>query len=173
MRPLIEAPPLPVPARLAELRVRPAGVGEAALVRATIARHHSLLPSPPAVWRVAFLITDRAGNVWGAATWNHPTARLEDQTHTLELTRYALAAGLPRNAATWALARMRAWIRRNLPEVRRLISYHDETAHAGTIYAADNWRRVYRGRVETSPWTGRPGRTARPRPRKSKWERTP
>ncbi len=173
MRRLIEVPEPSPPTTLSGLLVRPAGPGEAALVRATIARLHSLLPHPPAVWRVAFLITDGPGNVWGAATWNHPTARLEDQNLTLELTRYALASGMPRNAATWALARMRAWIRRNMPEIRRLISYHDETAHAGTIYAADNWRRVYSGRVETSPWTNRPGRTALARPVKSKWERRP
>ncbi len=173
MKRLIEVAEPNPPVNLAEFSVRPAGPGESGLVRATIARYHSLLPKPPAVWRVAFLVTDRAGNVWGAATWNHPTARLEDQVHTLELTRYALASGLPRNLATWALARMRAWIRRNMPEIRRLISYHDETAHAGTIYAADNWRRVYRGRVEKSPWANRPGRTVLPRPVKSKWERRP
>ncbi len=173
MRPLLEAPPPRPPASLAELKVRPAGPGEAAVVRAAIAREHSLLPQPPAVWRVAFLLTDRSGAVWGVGVWNHPTARLEDQVHTLELVRYALASGLPRNTATWMLARMRAWIRRNLPEIRRLITYHDETAHTGAIYAADNWRPVYTGRVETSSWAKRPGRTARPRARKTKWEREP
>jgi len=119
------------------------------------------------------LLLDKKGNVWGAATWNHPTARLEDQKHTLELTRYALASGLPKNTATWALARMRAWIRENMPGIHRLISYHDEAVHTGTIYTADNWKRVYRSQIETSPWSNRPGRTATPRPVKSKWERQP
>ena len=170
---LIEPPNPPLPTAVDELRVRPAGPGEGALVRAFIREHHSLLPNPPGVWRVAFLVEDLRGNVFGVGVWNHPTARLEDQERTLELVRYALARGLPRNAATWALGQMRRWIREHLPEIHRLIAYHDETAHAGTIYRADNWRPVYRGRVERSPWRKRPGRVADPRPQKTKWERRP
>jgi len=161
------------PSSLASLRVRPALPGERGLIRSFVARFHSTLPSSPAVWVTAFVLEDLASNVWGVGIWSHPTARLEDQRFTFELSRYALGPGLPPNAASWALARMRAFIRRFYPHVTRLITYSDDTVHSGSIYRADNWRLVYSGRREYSPWSSRPGRTAVTCVLRSKWERVP
>ncbi len=67
---------------------------------------------------------------------------------------------------------MRRWVRENMPEVRRLISYQD-ARHQGTIYKADNWRLVYAARPGRASWSNRPGRQRTERPLKSKWERNP
>ena len=135
---------------------------------------HSTHPYPRAMWMIAFLITDPDGQPVAVATWDHPTAPKEDQSHTLELTRYAIGPTAPRNLGTWGLGRMRHWIRAHLPHISRLISYHDADAHHGTIYRADNWLEVYHKRKPNEgPWSHRPGRRPSQRTHKVKWERTP
>jgi hypothetical protein len=70
------------------------------------------------------------------------------------------------------LAHMRAYIRANMPQIHRLITYHDAARHTGAIYRADNWQLVpLPPKVHT--WTNRAGRTARPAQVLVKWERTP
>lgn len=170
---LLERMSVDPPAALGDLRVRKAGEGDYHLVRGFIAEFHSILPNPPHGWRLAFLIFDEYANVWGVATWGRPSARAEAQWSTLELTRYTLADGLPRNTATYCLARMREVIRRDLPEVDRLISYQDADAHVGTIYKADNWHLIYADQQHSHSWGNREGRLANERRRRSKWERHP
>jgi hypothetical protein len=133
---------------------------------------HSTLPHSPAGFRVAFVVYAPNYAPVAAAMWGRPTARMEDQTNTLELTRLAHSPYAPYNLGSWALARMREWIRHNMPEIERLITYHDATVHHGTIYAADNWRQVYDKRGE-STWSNRPGRLRTERLHKGKWEREP
>ena len=106
------------------------------------------------------------------AMWGRPSARLEDQETTLELTRLAHSPSIPRNFGSWALARMRKWIRENMPEIVRLISYQDADIHHGTIYKADNWKMVYEKHT-VHTWTNRPGRLGNERQHKIKWEREP
>jgi len=57
----------------------------------------------------------------------------------LELRRFAIAPDAPKNTASRVLAIMRTFIKRNRPEVCRLVSYQDVEAHAGTIYKASGW----------------------------------
>lgn len=138
------------------------------LVVDLIARWHSTLPNAPAGFRVAFLGLSRLVPI-AAATWGRPVARLEEQETTLELTRLAHSPYVPRNFGSWALARMRRWIRVNMPDVTRLISYQDADAHDGALYRADNWQQVYEQRT-THSWNNRSGRLGTERKHRIKWE---
>lgn len=133
---------------------------------------HSTLPNPPPGFRVAFVIYAPNYAPIGVATWGRPIARMEDQTTTLELTRLAHGPGCPRNLGSWALARMRRWIRLNMPEIVRLISYQDANVHDGALYKADNWTFVYEKHKDHT-WTNRPGRLGTERQHKIKWQRKP
>lgn len=133
---------------------------------------HSTLPSPLPGFRVAFVIYAPNLATVAVATWGRPLARMEDYEHTLELTRLAHGPDAPRNLGSWALARMREWIRGNMPEIDRLISYQDADAHDGALYKADNWRQAYE-KFTTHTWTNRPGRLGTERKHKIKWEREP
>jgi len=130
---------------------------------------HSTLPNPSPGFRVAFVVYAPNLAPVAVATWGRPVARMEDQEHTLELTRFAIGPDAPRNVGSWALARMRRWIRDNMPDVVRLISYQDADAHDGALYKADNWRQVYE-KFTDHTWTNRPGRKGTERPHKIKWE---
>lgn len=137
---------------------------------------------PPVGWRVAFVLRI-PGESWGdltgfrdvgVSTWGRPVARGEDQVHTMEHTRMALGPGAPKNSASWFLAANRAWIRRYLPEVRKLIAYVDEDqGHTGVTYRADGWEVVYRARVRSQTWSSRPGRTGRQATSRTKFCRAP
>lgn len=144
-----------------------------ALCRQLIAQWHSLLPHTPAGFRLAFIAYAPNGEPVACALWGRPVARNEDQVSTLELTRLAHSPCAPRNMGSWMLGQMRKYIRENMPEIKRLISYQDADHHLGTIYKADNWRIVYEKHGE-APWTGRVGRrTGSERMHKIKWEREP
>lgn len=84
----------------------------------------------------------------------------------------AHAPAAPRNMGSWMLARMRAWIRKSMPEIVRIISYQDADIHHGTIYKADNWTQAYEKHTKHT-WTNRPGRKGTERQHKIKWEREP
>lgn len=142
------------------------------LCHALIKAWHSSAPNPPAGERLAFLATAPNGAPVAVALWGRPTARAEDQAHTLQLTRLAHAPGAPRNLGSWILARMRAAIREHMPQISRLITYHDAGRHAGAIYAADNWQLVACVQKQHA-WTNRPGRQASGVRSLVKWERTP
>lgn len=132
---------------------------------------HSALPESPAGFRVAFVFYAGSQPV-ACAMWGRPSARMEDQAETLELTRLAHSPEVPHNFGSWALAQMRGWIREHMPEINRIISYQDAEVHHGTIYKADNWRQVYE-KFQDHTWTNRPGRLGNERPHKIKWEREP
>lgn len=142
------------------------------LVQSLIRDWHSILPNPVPGWRVAFIMCAPDGLPLAVATWGRPIARLEDQITTLELTRQANGPYAPRNSSTFMLGRMRRWIRANMPNIKRLISYQDADRHLGTIYKADNWRCVGETYSDAS-WTNRAGRLGTERKHKMKWEREP
>ena len=132
---------------------------------------HSVLPESPAGMRVGFVFYAGAVPI-ACAMWGRPSARMEDQVTTLELTRLAHSPSVPRNFGSWALARMRGWIREHMPEIVRVISYQDASIHHGTIYKADNWQQVYDHKTMHS-WGNRPGRLGNERQHKIKWEHAP
>lgn len=141
------------------------------LVNRLINSWHSTHRPPPG-WRIAFVLK-RDGVTVGVSTFGRPVARMEDQVTTLEHQRMALGPGLPKNTASWWMAQMRRELRREFPEVRRLISYVDQTVHSGVTYRADNWRTVYSGRIEKKDWSNRPGRVQPQAVSRVKFERSP
>jgi hypothetical protein len=82
------------------------------------------------------------------------------------------------------LGAMRRWIRRNLPDVPRLLSYQDLDVHTGTIYKAAGWTPAFhskarvRDRTPNRVGTRRAYRTdlngqAAAAAGKTRWEVTP
>jgi hypothetical protein len=160
--------------RLAHLRVR-----NRAWVQSLLRAWHSSLP-PVQGWRVAYALKDLdQGEIVGVSTWGRPVARQEDQKTTLEHTRMALGPLAKKNYASWFIAADRRAIRKDFPEVKRLISYVDETKHPGkgVTYRADNWPTVYESkedkRTEKGKWTRRRGRVGIDATVRTKFERSP
>ena len=80
-----------------------------------------------------------AGRAFASAIWSNPVARNLPQQECLELRRFAIAPDAPKNTASRMLSVMVRFIRKNRPQVRRLVSYQDTEAHRGTIYKASGW----------------------------------
>jgi len=150
---LCETPPGPPPsARCLEVRPVPYRVA-----RAFVERHHYLGYAPPGAR--ACLGVWYGDRLVGVLMFGRPSARLEDQEHTVELTRMVLLDECPRNSESRALALAAKWIRGNMPEIRRLIAYADPSrGHRGTVYLAAGWKFV--GRTAGGRWA-RPGRPRR------------
>ena len=74
------------------------------------------------------------------AVWSLPVARLLPQDGScLELRRFAIAPGRPKNSASRMLGWMVRDIARTHPGVCRVVSYQDCSVHTGTIYKASGW----------------------------------
>jgi hypothetical protein len=135
-------------------------------------RHY--LQSTPAGARLRLWVLDNKNNRIGAMMWGRPNARKLDQNSLLELTRMYLIDETEPNAESKALGLARKYIRKNLPEIKGLISYSSTgQAHEGTIYKADNWFELGRSKVSTRGWDNREGRETRDFSEKIRWVRTP
>lgn len=124
------------------------------LARRVIENHHYLGYAPICM---TFSLGVYIGNDFaGVMMFGHPIARLEDQKHTLELTRMFLYDS-PKNSESRALSLAEKWIKAHKPQITRLIAYSDMSqGHTGTIYKAANWKMV--GNVRPHSWSSRPGR---------------
>lgn len=80
-------------------------------------------------------------NCFAVAIWTTPVAnnRLAKDEVWLELRRLAISDDAPKFTATWMLSKMIKKIKKDYPEITKLISYQDTSVHSGTIYAAANW----------------------------------
>ncbi len=105
---------------------------------------HSRLPNLGNAFQcVAF--GAQCNNVFYAvAFWSAPVARLLNGKGMYELRRMAGADDAPKNTASRMLAIMAMQIRREMPNVSKLISYQDTAVHKGTIYKAAGWQPVER-----------------------------
>jgi len=117
-------------------------------------RIHHYLHYPPRCDRFCLGVYSN-NEVMGVMIFGLPVARLEDQIHTLELTRMALLPS-PKNSESRSLSLAQKWIKKNHPEIDRLIAYADMDRHIGTIYKAANWREVLRHKTRQT-WN-RPNR---------------
>lgn len=112
------------------------------------------------------------GLYYATAISSNPVARALPQQTWLELRRLAIAPDAPKNTASRMLGVMVRLIRRERPEVVRLISYQDTEAHTGCIYRAAGWTPTTLSAADD--WT----RPKRPRPAaqstapKQRWEKT-
>jgi hypothetical protein len=99
---------------------------------------HSRLPyTQRGPWKVAFSASYR-NNVFAVALWHNSSARNLPK-EWLELRRLAVAPNAPHCTASYMLAKMTRWIRVNMPDIEKLISYQDKDVHKGTIYKAAGW----------------------------------
>lgn len=106
--------------------------------RSMIEAWHSRLPlTQRGPWKLAFAASYEL-TCFGAALWHNPSARGLPQDW-LELRRLAIAPDAPHCSASRMLGVMARWIRRNMPDVPRLLSYQDMIVHTGTIYRAAGW----------------------------------
>ncbi|MGI9507630.1 MAG: XF1762 family protein [Geminicoccaceae bacterium] len=110
------------------------------------------------------------GEVLAVAAVSNPVARELPQAEWLELRRLACGPAAPRNTPSRMLGWMAKDLRRRYPQVTRLISYHDHSHHAGTIYKAAGWTPVDTG--GGGAWSNRQrfDRQAERRPHKTRWE---
>lgn len=84
-------------------------------------------------------------NVYFAvAIWGRPIARMLNDSGWWELRRMAISDDAPKNTASRMLKVMKILIKKDRPNIVKLISYQDTEAHAGTIYKAAGW---YQGKV--------------------------
>jgi len=57
----------------------------------------------------------------------------------IELRRLANSPVVPHNGATWFLSRIIKALKKDIPDIQKVISYQDTSVHAGIIYRAGNW----------------------------------
>ncbi len=100
---------------------------------------HSVLPNIKTMVSLCFGF-QADGQWYAVALWSKPAARLLPQQTWLELRRFAISPDAPKNTASWCLAKMEKFIRADMPQIERLISYQATDVHQGTIYRAANWR---------------------------------
>ena len=88
----------------------------------------------------------------GVIVYGDPVGRLTgqsisdeiDRTEVLELTRLFIHDGYGSNIESWFISQSFNWLRKNMPEIKTLISYASPVeGHCGTIYQATNW--IYQG----------------------------
>lgn len=110
----------------------------------------------------------------GAMLWGRPISRYIDQKAILELTRCCFLDFMPRNTESMGLAKARAWIRKNCPEVKGLIAYASSAEkHKGVIYLADGWFKIAETHSAHASWETRENRTDRDLSVKYKFARSP
>lgn len=134
-------------------------------------RHHYLQSVPAgARYRFAWVVPEQMFGlscIVAAAMWGRPTARMEDQMRTLELTRFYCSDDLPKNSESRFLGAMLRILKRE--GWTRFISYADPAqGHKGTIYRAVGFREV--GRTKRGNWGNRAGRASTPQHPKIKFE---
>lgn len=98
---------------------------------------------------------EHSGRWYAVAIWTNPIARAYNDKNWLELRRFAIADDAPKNTASRMIAVMTRMIRREFPQVDRLISYQDTDVHVGTIYAAAGWSAVGYRRGGADAWTSK------------------
>ena len=92
--------------------------------------------------RFIFYGAEFKDHCFASAMWTDPVAnnRLSKDYIWLELRRLAIAPDAPKFTATWMISRMIKDIKKQFPQVTKLVSYQDCDVHKGTIYAASNWK---------------------------------
>jgi hypothetical protein len=146
---------IPTPSLQAkDLRILPIEID---LARKLNALWHSRLPRviPSNITRnrrYACYVAEHEGIHYAVGIWSDPVAanRMADGDRVLELRRLAINADAPPNTASRMLRVMVQLIRKQWPDLIRVISYQDNEVHKGTIYRAAGWTRD--GEAEFVDW---------------------
>lgn len=102
---------------------------------------HSRLPKAGAYYTNGIFFVAECNNLYYAtAGWSEPIAIQLNGKACFELRRFAIAPDAPKNTASRLLSIMVRIIRKERPDIKRLISYQDTEVHAGTIYKAQGWK---------------------------------
>jgi len=106
---------------------------------------------------------------WAVAWWSRPVARAYNGKGFAELRRFAIKDGSPQNTASRMLGWMVRDIKKNMPNVVRLISYQDAEVHKGTIYKASGWFVDGERKNIGVGWKTRPNRKNQSQADKIRW----
>jgi hypothetical protein len=119
---------------------------------------HSRLPECGNLWIGQCYGAEFNNKYYAVAWWSHPVnAQLTDGV-TWELRRMAVADDAPKNTASRFLAVMVRLLRKDRPELTKLVSYQDCDVHKGTIYRAAGWTAVAHSKGHSWSWGGDKGR---------------
>jgi len=100
---------------------------------------HSRLPSISNWQNCEAYGAEFGGIFYAVAMWSIPSARMLNGKNWFELRRMAIAVDAPKNTASRMLSVMLRLIKKEHPEIVKLISYQDTAVHTGTIYKASGW----------------------------------
>ena len=137
---------------------------------------HSRVPiiSPSNIYRCTHRVCFGASykNIWYAvAIWSSPVARLLNGKNILELRRLAISPEAPKNTASRMISVMTKIIKKEIPEVWKLISYQDTEVHSGTIYKASGWVVAGKPWHQGTGWTNRLRNEMQTTAEKIRWEK--
>jgi len=76
---------------------------------------------------------------YAIAIWGQPLARKFNDKGFYELRRMAIASDAPKNTGSRMLRVMRLLLKKQFPDIKRLISYQDIARHNGPLYASAGW----------------------------------
>ena len=79
------------------------------------------------------------GIFYAVAWWSHPVNAQLTDGKTFELRRMAVCHDAPKNTPSRFLSVMVRMLRKERPELCKLLSYQDTEVHTGTIYRASGW----------------------------------
>lgn len=83
-----------------------------------------------------FAYADRSGVI----VFGRPASRHLPQERWVELSRWCLTPGAPKNAGSQQWAVVAPWLREHFPDYTTVISYSDPgVGHTGALYRACNW----------------------------------
>ena len=146
--------------RASEYEVRPVSLTEG---RAFIIKHHYSKGCSNTAVYVHGLFRKNEDTLLGVAQWHPPTRVAAESVNrdqwqrVLSLTRLAVHPDVPKNGATFLMARSMRLIEQDQKWVS-LVTYADEfMGHTGAIYRAANWE--YVGLMKPNPrWEDAEGR---------------
>jgi len=107
-----------------------------------ISMYHYIGTMAPGCRHIFELINPDTGEIVGAAQVGVCAGRLAMKGRALEIRRFVLIPGLPKNTASFFLGYIVRWFKKN-SKIKKLISYADQNEnHKGTIYKAANFSYV-------------------------------
>lgn len=161
-----------IPTSPLQMRVEPVGYKTAKMLNGKWHSRLKRIGDPPGTEKaMACFAATFEDRVFAIAIWSHPVNRSLPQKEWLELRRMAICDERPDNTASWMLGVMVRLLRKDRPELVKLISYQDKSVHTGAIYRAAGWYSTTVKKFTT--WTS----NARKRPTdqstgdKQRWER--
>lgn len=119
---------------------------------------HSRLPKITNYWNCKAFGAYYENMYYAVALWGPPIATIFNNKNYYELRRMAIASDAPKNTGSRMLKIMRLIIKKQRPDIVKLISYQDTDVHKGTIYKADNWKLGAYNKSRADSWIHRKNR---------------